>query len=200
MKQILKFISRFYPPVKWRIPVIILLGTFTGIGLYTFYVSRAWSYLSDEPETCINCHIMSPQYTTWRHSSHREVASCNDCHVPQDNIFRTYYFKAMDGLRHSAIFTTRGYDQSIRMLHPGNKVVQENCIRCHGHLTERVNANVTFKQTLAGEGKKCWDCHRDVPHGRVKSLSVTPYTQVPVPGSPVPERFKRLFIKDKSKK
>jgi cytochrome c nitrite reductase small subunit len=195
MKQFFKIISFLYPPKRFKIPVIILLGTISGLGLYSFYVSRAWSYLSDEPETCINCHIMSPQYTTWRHSSHREVATCNDCHVPQDNIFRTYYFKGVDGMRHSAIFTTRGYKQTIKMLNPGNNVVQENCIRCHGHLTEMLEANITFNQAKSGKGKACWDCHRDVPHGRVKSLSVTPFTQVPVPGKPIPDFFEKLFNK-----
>lgn len=197
MKQLIKIIKFFYPPEKWRIPVIVLLGTITGIGLYTFYVSRAWSYLSDEPQTCVNCHIMSPQYTTWRNSSHREAASCNDCHVPHDNFFRTYYFKAKDGLRHATIFTSRGYDQSIRMLAPGNTVVQENCIRCHGNLTEMVGANVSFKQSQKGEGKRCWDCHRDVPHGRVKSLSVTPYSEVPVPESPAPKWLRNIFNSNK---
>jgi hypothetical protein len=38
-----------------------------------------------------------PQYVTWFHSRHREVATCNDCHVPHDNIVRHYAFKASDG-------------------------------------------------------------------------------------------------------
>ena len=192
LETLTKIIKIFYPPQKCRVHVIILLGVITGTGMYIFYVSRAWSYLSDAPETCINCHIMTPEYVTWRHSSHGQRATCNDCHVPQDNIFRTYYFKAMDGMRHSAIFTIRGYEQSIRMLAPGRTVVQENCIRCHGHLNERVGTNVTYKQTTHGEGKQCWDCHREVPHGKVKSLSATPYTQVPVPESPVPQWLRKM--------
>lgn len=187
----------FTPPRRWFIPVVILLGTMAGSGAYTFYVSRAWTYISDKPETCINCHIMAPQYTTWRHSSHRERTVCNDCHVPQNNIFKSYYFKAMDGMRHSAIFTTRGYDQSIRMLEPGNRVVQENCIRCHEHLNERVKTGVTYDDAKSGMGKRCWDCHRDVPHGKVRSLSVTPFTQVPVPESPAPDWLKNM-IKNKA--
>lgn len=192
VKFLRKLIANLYPPLKWRLPVIILLGVITGMGIYIFYISRAWSYLSDAPETCINCHIMTPEYTTWRHSSHGQRATCNDCHVPQDNFFRGYYFKAMDGLRHSAIFTIRGYDQSIRMLPPGRTVVQENCIRCHEQLNQRVGTAVTYKQTTHGEGKQCWDCHREVPHGRVKSLSSMPYVQVPVPKSPVPKWLQKM--------
>ncbi len=191
MLQIKKLISRFIPPAKWKVPVIIILGTLCGTGLYSFYVSRAWSYLSDDPATCVNCHVMTTEYVTWSHSSHREHATCNDCHVPHDNIFRTYYFKAMDGMRHSAIFTARTYKQSITMRDPGCKVVMENCIRCHGALTEMVNANVSFEETQDGNGKKCWDCHREVPHGSMRSLSTTPWATVPVPESPEPEWLRK---------
>ncbi len=76
------------------------------------------------------------------------------------------------------------------MLEPGNKVVQENCIRCHGDLTEMVKANVSFEETLEGNGKRCWDCHREVPHGSVRSLSATPWVEVPAPKSPVPDWLK----------
>lgn len=190
--KIWQFIKRFYPPSSWKVPVIIILGTLTGVGLYTFYVSRAWSYLSDSPETCVNCHIMKTEYTTWRHSSHGRNTTCNDCHVPHDNIFRTYYFKAKDGLRHSAIFTIRGYSQSINMLDPGRSVVLENCIRCHGQLTEMVKANVSYEDVTSGNGRVCWDCHRDIPHGRVKSLSSTPWAEVPVPKSPSPDWLNKI--------
>lgn len=71
MIQIKKIISEFFPPAKWKVPVIIILGTLCGTGLYSFYVSRAWSYVSDDPATCINCHVMTTQYVTWQHSSHR---------------------------------------------------------------------------------------------------------------------------------
>jgi len=109
-------LKRILPPQKWRFPVMILIAVFTGLFLYTFYISKAHSYLSDKPEACTNCHIMSPQYATWSHSSHREVAHCNDCHVPHNNVFNKYYFKAKDGLRHSTIFTLRKEPQVIFIL------------------------------------------------------------------------------------
>ncbi|HNQ38777.1 MAG TPA: NapC/NirT family cytochrome c, partial [Prolixibacteraceae bacterium] len=72
---------RFLPPPQWRFPVLILAGIFTGLGLFSVYLGKAHLYLSDRPEACVNCHIMAPQYATWNHSSHREKAHCNDCHV-----------------------------------------------------------------------------------------------------------------------
>ncbi|MGC8802331.1 MAG: NapC/NirT family cytochrome c, partial [Bacteroidales bacterium] len=72
---------------------ILVTGIFFGFALYAFYLSRAWSYASDRPEVCINCHVMSTEYLTWLHSSHaRQV--CNDCHVPHENILKKYFFKA----------------------------------------------------------------------------------------------------------
>lgn len=186
-------IKSFFPPAKWRIPVILLLGSMTGMISYIFYVSKAWSYLSDDPATCVNCHIMRPEYMTWTHSSHRQHASCNDCHVPHDNFFRKYYFKGKDGMRHATLFTLNTYPQTITMHAPGRRVVQENCIRCHGNLTAMVKANVSYDETMDGNGKLCWDCHREVPHGRVKSLSATPFGNAPVPKSPVPDWLIKLI-------
>ena len=58
------------PPPGWKTPVIILLGIIAGLALHIFYVSNAVSYLSNDPETCINCHVMYPQYATWERGSH----------------------------------------------------------------------------------------------------------------------------------
>ncbi len=194
MARELKIISWLLPPAHWRLPVIILLGVLTGIGSYAFYISNAASYLSDAPQTCVNCHVMAPHYTTWFHSSHREHATCNDCHVPQDNIFRHYLYKARDGMRHSRIFTLRQEPFVIRIHEPGQQVVQENCLRCHEHANHRVNVFEGSVETAkAGEQKLCIDCHRDVPHGAVTSSASVPYTHVPLPESPVPEWLRTMI-------
>lgn len=190
MKKLLQLLM---PPPQWRVAAVIMLGAISGLGIYAAYSSRAISYLSDSPETCVNCHIMAPQYATWQHSSHREVATCNDCHVPHDNVFRTYYFKAMDGARHATMFTLRLEPQNIFIKEAGIGVVQENCIRCHSNL---ITDAKLLTQTQAFHDKfsdrLCWDCHREVPHGRVKSLSSTPYARVPMLPSPVPQWLKNM--------
>ncbi len=176
-----KLINKLIPPKQWQLPVVILLGMFVGLTAYTFKVSNAISYLSDSPETCVNCHVMNPQYATWKHSSHREHATCNDCHVPHDNFVSKYYFKAADGLRHATMFTLRMEPQVIRIKEAGAKVVQENCKRCHSHLTKNVSIrNNTYKDAHEGNAKLCWDCHREVPHGKVRSLSATPKALIKV--------------------
>lgn len=194
MKKVIKFLG---PPDNWRLPAIILSGSIVGILILLVYSSRAHSYLSDDPETCINCHVMYPQYATWMHSSHRAAATCNDCHVPHDNVFRTYYFKAMDGLRHATIFTARAEPQVIQIKQAGINVVQENCIRCHRNLIDMVNiVRVTGENYKEGAGFRCWDCHRETPHGTVNSLAATPYSLVPRMESIIPDWMNK-FLDDR---
>lgn len=192
-----RVIKRFKPPVNYLIPVIILLGIFTGLGAFSVYLSKAWSYLSDDPKACVNCHIMAPQYATWYHSSHREVANCNDCHIPHDNYLRKYFFKAKDGLNHAILFTKRAERQVIFIGKAGKEVVKQNCIRCHANLFDQSKliskTNGNFK--VHNTDRECWECHREVPHGRVSSLSSVPNAKVPVPESPVPEWLKQLLKK-----
>lgn len=180
-------LKRILPPPQWRFPVMIVTGILIGLVLFLFYVSKAHSYLSDNPATCTNCHIMSPQYATWQHSSHREVAHCNDCHVPHNNFVNKYYFKAKDGLRHATIFTLRREPQVIFILEDGAEVVHQNCVRCHSKLLNdpKLVASVEAHSAHMTD-RKCWECHRETPHGRVNSLSSVPNARVPLPESPVP--------------
>jgi cytochrome c nitrite reductase small subunit len=190
MRKLTRIIS---PPPNWRIPVIILLGAFAGIVAYALLVSNAVSYMSDNPATCVNCHVMGPQYATWFHSSHREQATCNDCHVPQDNFIRHYAFKAQDGLRHATIFTLDTTPDPIVMHEAGQRVVQANCQRCHEHTNQHVTAGeTTWEMAQKGQGNLCWDCHRDVPHGTVRSAAAVPHARVPVPPSPMPGWLKAI--------
>jgi cytochrome c nitrite reductase small subunit len=186
-----KIVKYFFPPPEWQIPVIILLGVIVGMAVFIFRTSRAHSYLSDKPDACMNCHIMAPQYATWSHSSHREYTNCNDCHVPQDNFFRMYYFKAKDGMRHATIFTLRAEPQVIFIKDAGIEVVQENCIRCHEKLlTDSKLKTYTKVFDHFRSDRLCWECHREVPHGRVNSISSVPNARVPLPSSAVPEWMK----------
>ena len=189
---------------KWAKSLIpILLGVIIGLGCYVMYISKAASYLSDDPKACVNCHIMAPEYSTWFHSSHGRNTTCNDCHVPQDNIARKYYFKALDGVRHASMYALELEPQTIRILPPGQKVVQENCIRCHSDLNEVVKtAQVTAPMAHDNNGKLCWDCHRDVPHGNVRGLSSAPNARVPLADTPIPnwlQKFNKVEKKEETK-
>ncbi|MFZ5829729.1 MAG: cytochrome c nitrite reductase small subunit [Planctomycetota bacterium] len=159
----------WFLPRAWRMPSFLMLGMCAGMGLFVFHVSRAASYLSDDPETCVNCHVMNTQYATWQHSSHGTVATCNDCHVPHDSLLAHYAFKAKDGLWHATVFTMRWEPEVIRLSEGAVPVVEENCRRCHA----AVIAETSLVEHQPGD-LRCWDCHRDVPHGTVRSLSAAP--------------------------
>jgi len=156
-------------------PVTILLGIFVGLGVYVFYVSKAPSYLGDKPETCINCHVMIPHYANWAHNLHGRGTTCNDCHVPHDNIFKKYLFKASDGLSHATMFTLRLEPQVIIMEDETRDMVRENCIRCHEKTVRKefmYAVQPNYHNYL--EDRWCLDCHRETPHGRVNGLASTP--------------------------
>lgn len=174
---------------------LIVSGIVVGLTFYGIYISRVFSYLSDDPAACVNCHIMSPHYASWYHSSHREHATCNDCHIPHDNKIRGLWFKINDGLRHSTIFTFGGYPQVIRIRESGQEVVQENCLRCHSHQLSFVSIFQTSSQKpLHQFHRKCWECHREVPHGRISSQASTPFARVPIETDILPSWLKKHLI------
>lgn len=193
MNIITRFIDRLTR--RQKCISLILLGALVGCGLFFLYILRAHSYLGDDPSACVNCHIMTPYYATWFHSSHARNATCNDCHVPHENIVRKYFFKATDGLNHVSKFVTHRERQAPRPGEAANQVIMNNCIRCHTDLnTTLVNTGkVDYMMTAVGEGKVCWDCHRNVPHGGRSNLAATPDAKVPMPDSPVPNWLQKML-------
>lgn len=172
-----------------------------GLSLFLAKESEIVSYMTDDPKACINCHVMTSEYNSWMHSSHREWANCNDCHVPHDNIANKYYFKAKDGLYHATVFTMRNEPQVIRMKEASQEVVQKNCIRCHvQQVTDVKYTSWIEEHTTNRTERQCWSCHREVPHGKVHGLSSTHYTIAPIPTDPekdvVPEWLKEEIKKN----
>lgn len=92
------------------------------------------------------------------------------------------YEKAKDGLRHATIFTLRMEPQVIFIKEAGREVVPRNCIRCHRDLlTDSKLMSYNLNTHISRLERKCWECHRETPHGRVNSLSSLPYARVPFP-------------------
>jgi cytochrome c nitrite reductase small subunit len=194
----MQFLKKLIPPDRWKLAVLLAGGIFTGIGIFSFYISNAPAYLGNKPETCVNCHIMAPQYATWYHSSHREKTTCNECHVPHNNFVNKYFFKAKDGLRHATIFTLRKEPQVIFIKEAGREVVHRNCIRCHKELLTDSRLLAYNSETHKFRmDRECLECHRETPHGRVNSLSSVPYARVPLPGPVAPAWLNEAINKKK---
>ncbi len=187
-------INFILPSRKWKIFAIVMSGIIIGGGGLFLYMLRAHTYLGDDPAACVNCHIMAPYYATWFHSSHSRDATCNDCHVPHDNFAKKWAFKGKDGIGHVVAFLTHSERDAIQAHSQSSQVIMNNCIRCHTQLnTEFVKTGqVDYMMSQVGEGKACWDCHRDVPHGQGRSLSSSPNALVPYPESPVPEWLQKI--------
>ncbi len=104
-------------------------------------------------------------------------------------------------MKHVAYFVTHSEHQAINAEDASAQVIMDNCIRCHTQLNQEFvkTGRINYMMAKRGEGKACWDCHREVPHGGVNSLSGTPYaeTQVPLPSSPVPEWLQRMVPSSK---
>jgi cytochrome c nitrite reductase small subunit len=156
-------------------PVAILLGIFAGLAILLVYISKAPSYLSDDPKSCVNCHVMNPQYSDWMHASHRRAATCNDCHIPHDNIFNKYFTKAEEGLKHATYFTMRWEPQVIYKDEDDIDGLLENCRRCHENtigMEYLRKVQPGYHNWLAE--RSCMECHRESPHRTVNGLSSAP--------------------------
>ncbi len=193
-----RFIGLF--SYRQKVALVTFAGVIVGLGGLFMYLLRMQDYvMGDNPAACVNCHIMSPYYYTWSHSSHARDATCNDCHVPNDNFVTHYGFKGLDGMKHVAYFVARSERQAIQAEDMSAEVIMDNCIRCHTQLNQEFvkTGRIDYMMAKRGEGQACWDCHRNVPHGGVNSLSSTPgaESQVPIPPSPVPEWIQKALGK-----
>ena len=126
---------------RQKVGLLVIAGVVCGLGGLFMYLLRAHTYfIGDDPSACVNCHIMTPYYATWSHSSHGRIdnqsngATCNDCHVPHQNLALKYGFKAMDGLKHTAYFVMHSERQAPMAETLTGQVVMDNCIRCHTQL------------------------------------------------------------------
>lgn len=138
----------------------VAVGLALGIGFYTFVYAKGYSYLSNNPGTCANCHIMNEQYDGWLKSSHHTVATCNDCHTPHDFIGK-YYTKASNGFWHSYYFTLGGFHEPIQISGRNERVTEESCRYCHANITENITVSHRSEEM---DKVSCIRCHRNVGH------------------------------------
>lgn len=136
----------------------VTLGCFVGIGVFTFVYARGASYLTDDPQACVNCHVMRPQYDGWVKSSHRMGAVCNDCHTPE-GLVPKYASKAFNGFLHAAAFTTGHFPDEIQIKPHMRAITERACLKCHAEIVQAINVS----DDRAGQ-LSCVRCHRNVGH------------------------------------
>ena len=143
---------------------VALLGVLIGVGTFTFGYGKGASYLGNDPQSCVNCHVMQEHFDSWQQSSHRHVAVCNDCHLPHDFLGK-WITKADNGLFHSIAFTFQDYHDPIQ-IKPRNKIVTQNaCIACHEDLVHALLPVETHTEDAKkNDMLSCVHCHSDVGH------------------------------------
>jgi len=136
-----------------------LLGIAGGLGLYTFVYAKGYSYITNDPAACANCHVMNEQYDGWLKASHRAVTVCNDCHVPQ-HLAGKYWTKARNGFWHSYYFTSQTFEEPIRATATSRAIAEANCRRCHDEVVQAMGT-----PSHAGHDElSCIRCHGSVGH------------------------------------
>jgi cytochrome c nitrite reductase small subunit len=129
---------------------------------FTFFYAKGWSYLTNDPAACANCHVMTGHYDAWLKGSHRTAAMCNDCHTPHDPIGK-YATKADHGFWHSYAFTTGDFHEPIRMKARSREVVEHACRRCHEPIVDMIDARPAGAAHGDAE-MSCIRCHESVGH------------------------------------
>ena len=134
-----------------------LVGLTVGLGFYTFAYARGYSYLTDNPQACTNCHVMQEYYDAWLKSAHRSAATCNDCHTPH-NFVGKYATKVENGFFHSLAFTSGRFPDNILIRARDYRVAEGTCRSCHAAITLAI-AGAHNQATI-----DCIGCHFDVGH------------------------------------
>ena len=143
--------------------IAALFGLCAGFGTYTITYAQGFSYFSNDPRACMNCHIMREQFDGWQKAPHHAVASCNDCHTPRGFVPK-YLSKAENGFWHSKGFTLQDFHEPI-MIRPKNvAVLQQNCVACHEQIVDGINTHPGNPQKMLD----CLHCHREVGHGPLR--------------------------------
>jgi cytochrome c nitrite reductase small subunit len=162
---------------RWAIAAAIAVGLALGLGGFTFVYARGASYLTNNPEACGNCHIMREHLEGWVKSSHKGVATCNDCHTPHTPVGK-YVTKARNGFWHSFYFTTGRFPDPLRITESNRRVTEGACRHCHAAIVDAIDppARAQPADTAAssrsdrkphGAGAdqlSCVQCHRYVGH------------------------------------
>ena len=140
--------------------VSVVAGIAAGLGGYTFVYARGYSYLTNDPEACVNCHIMREHFDGWSRSSHHAVAVCNDCHAPA-GLVRKLWVKGENGFWHSYAFTSGRFHEPIQIRAKNTRVAEESCRRCHAEIVEAMDGPHRLSGALS-----CVRCHGAVGHPR----------------------------------
>src|SRR6187431_639635 len=138
--------------------IALVIGAVVGLGGFTFVYAKGGSYLGNDPAACANCHVMQDHLDAYVKSSHRAVATCNDCHTPP-GLVPKYFTKAEHGFFHSLAFTTGSFHDPIQIKSRSLRVTENSCRKCHAGIVHQIDTGLTSADAMS-----CVRCHANVGH------------------------------------
>ncbi|OPY74061.1 MAG: Cytochrome c-type protein NrfH [Syntrophorhabdus sp. PtaU1.Bin050] len=137
--------------LKGKLPLVgILIGVVLTIAVSVGY------QLAGSSRFCGACHSMTDVADRWGLSKHKQFA-CVECHMPDAGMVERVTYKAQAGFRDLLHETLRDYPAMIRLSARGERIINENCLRCHYSTVERTG--------MSKGGQSCAKCHRRLIHG-----------------------------------
>jgi cytochrome c nitrite reductase small subunit len=154
--------------------VALIIGSSASLATFTFGYAKGWSYLTNDPQACANCHVMGDHLKSWSAGSHRQAATCNDCHMPRSFIPK-YLAKASNGFFHSLHFTTGHFPDPLRIKPSNTAITERACRTCHAELAAEIDPSadqlaagkVAQHKAAVSHGEpdgSCIRCHSSVGH------------------------------------
>lgn len=137
----------------WVLGILIVLGA---VAIFVMFGPPNVAESLAEPEFCASCHVMKPQLEAFEQSPHRNLETCNDCHLPNNSFVRHWFWDGVVGVRDLVEFNLNMIPEHIVARERSKDWIQENCYRCHENTVENVHPAV--------DSGWCWDCHREVYH------------------------------------
>jgi cytochrome c nitrite reductase small subunit len=127
---------------------LFVLGLFLAVGPPQLFAR------SEQPEFCGGtCHPMAANYEAWFHGGPHRQVNCVECHLPNTSTAKHLWQKGLDGLHDVMVFSTGRVPEKIELSERGQALVQENCLHCHGGMTDHID-----------QERRCWECHRSMSH------------------------------------
>ncbi len=134
-------------------------GLLAGVGGFTFIYAKGFSYMTNDPTSCANCHVMQGHLDAWRKGSHHAVATCNDCHTPHDFVGK-WLTKSLNGYHHSLAFTTGNFHEPIQIGPRNERITEQACRYCHADIVNQID----YHASGTGKDMSCIRCHSGVGH------------------------------------
>lgn len=132
-----------------------------------------WGTFDNKTDTtyCTSCHMMKPEFYTWKASSHKQVTECITCHAPPGVLKKVKY----------KLFTVKEWYAAITgdygiLIQTTTPIPDKTCNQCHDMNTREVtpSGDLIIPHTRHQQlGVSCTICHTGVAHGNIAQKQIT---------------------------